>query len=119
MIFKLKPKKHGIFLIFLVVITILVFSFVSPKNTHIKSTNTITSAEAENLIKEEFNKNWKDTIDGCGLIKILDLQKKDNGYTATIEYGCGVVDPSKPNPKKEIFIDQSGKVTGIPKPHSQ
>lgn len=120
MIFKSKFKLIGVGLLFFIAIILLYLVFVFPKTSQIKNTNTIiTSAQAENLIREEFNTNWKDIIDGCGLIKVLDLKENGKGYTATIEYGCGVLVPSKPNLRKDIFIDQSGKVTGIPKPRGQ
>jgi putative hemolysin len=85
--------------------------------------NEITTwQEAKQAVLDAFDAKWRKIPDGCGKYEDgmmtpdkIAIEETGDGWTAKIEYYCGLYQtmPDEPDHKKEITVTRDGRVSGL------
>jgi len=73
-------------------------------------------------VLDAFDAKWRKIPDGCGkyengqlVPETITLEESADGWTAHIEYYCGVYSekPDMPDHKKDVMVTRDGKISGL------
>ena len=78
----------------------------------------LTSTQATHLVNTAFDRKWHGIADGCSLGKagIQSVRRVALGYTATIEYACGMLPSNSPEfyRRATVYVSPLATVHGLP-----